>query len=315
MKRILTALVLIPLILLLVFKAPLWAIALVTCIVALLATHEYLHIVRQFGVEPFFEASYALTALLFIGIYVSNMNSGFYELVPIWQYVVRHYIFFRPWTLGILALSPFLFLIAAMRRESLQSGFGSAVYSFFGFIYVSLSLALLISIRSEPDGVFWLVILFATVWAGDSVAMYVGKALGKHRLAPNVSPNKTWEGSIGSLLGSLVASWIALRLHDRIILFDSRVAGVDIHDPRQSLWWLHIPIPLLTFLFLVILLNIAGQLGDLVESVIKRGADIKDSGTLLPGHGGMLDRIDALLFAAPVLWYYLFIIRSLRPSW
>ena len=290
MKRIITAIILIPLVLLLVFKAPLWAIALATCIVALLAMHEYLHIVRQYGVEPSKLLTYGLTVALFIAAFVGMLPT-------------RH-----SWSLIVLSLSPFLFLTGAMRRDSLREGLSSSVYSSFGLIYVALALTTLVWIRAEGDGVFWIVVLFATVWAGDSVAMYVGKAFGRHKLAPRVSPNKTWEGSIGSVIGSLFFSLIALHYRWFIISSDRPMrasAGVEGWESFVP------PAPLvINFVLLVIILNIAGQLGDLVESVIKRGADVKDSGSLLPGHGGILDRIDALLFAAPVLWYYLIITRA-----
>jgi phosphatidate cytidylyltransferase len=127
------------------------------------------------------------------------------------------------------------------------------------------------------------------VWSGDIAAMYVGKALGRRKLAPSISPNKTWEGTIASVVGSVLVTvlllWVAQKLtqHDLDVLF----------YPGSAWRWIG----------LGALLNVAAQVGDLVESAIKRGAGVKDSGTLLPGHGGVLDRIDALLLAAPVLWY------------
>jgi phosphatidate cytidylyltransferase len=290
MKRILTALVLIPLVLLLVFKAPFAVIALTVCAVAILAIHEYLHIASHYGAEPFRWLTYGLTVALFA--------AAFYAAVPPKQYLV----------VAVLSLALFLNLIAAMRSDSLKQGFTSAALSYFGLPYIGLSLATLLWIRAQNDGVFWLVVLFATVWAGDSVAMYVGKSLGRHKLAPRVSPNKTWEGSFGSLLGSLAFSLVALHFRWQIISAD----GLLKRSRGADSWQAFVPARphLGAFILLVIVLNIAAQFGDLVESVIKRGADVKDSGSLLPGHGGILDRIDALLFAAPVLWYYLAIIRS-----
>jgi phosphatidate cytidylyltransferase len=292
MRRIITALILIPLVLLLVFKAPLWAIALVTCLVALLATHEYLHIVEHYGVKSFRQLTYGLTVLLFSSVIlpVSQFSNPTGNLLGI---------LFAP--LILISAIPFVFLVASMTRSSLRESLPAAAYSQFGILYIALSLALFVWIRTYQDGVFWILVLFATVWAGDSVAMYVGKGLGKHQLAPRISPNKTWEGSAGSVFGSIAASFAVLHFRDAI-LAHSRFIYSETDLPISAP---HI----LNFCAIVIVLNIAGQLGDLVESVMKRGADIKDSGSLLPGHGGILDRIDALLFAAPVLWYYLIITR------
>lgn len=300
MKRIVTALVLIPLVLLLVFKAPLWAIALVCCLVALLAEHEYLHIVRQYGVEPFEWLTYGLTIALFIAALFPFINSA-RVLVP----SINGNIF---WLVIVFSASPFLFLLAAMRRPNSRESLPAATYSLFGLPYIALSLAALVWIRLHGDGVFWLLVLFAAVWAGDAVAMYIGKAFGKHKLAPRISPNKTWEGSLGSLAGSLIACFVVLQFREQIVLSSRllfHVVDISIAPPK-----------IMAFVPLVIILNIAGQVGDLMESIIKRGADVKDSGTLLPGHGGILDRIDALLFAAPVLWYYLAIVRNgIIPSY
>jgi len=133
--------------------------------------------------------------------------------------------------------------------------------------------------------------LMVCVWSGDIAALYIGRAFGRHKLAPRISPGKTWEGSIASILGSLLAAGLVIW------------AG-DILTARGNLI-LHITEPIWQTLTLAAVLNIAAQLGDLLESAVKRGAGVKDSGTMLPGHGGILDRIDALLVAAPVLWFAL----------
>jgi phosphatidate cytidylyltransferase len=110
----------------------------------------------------------------------------------------------------------------------------------------------------------------------------VGRALGKHLLAPHISPKKTWEGSIGGMIGSLVAA--------------------------VAFWkWISMPLPYL--LGMAVVGNVAGQMGDLLESACKRSAGVKDSGGILPGHGGILDRIDALILCIPVVWYYLMVVN------
>jgi phosphatidate cytidylyltransferase len=122
-------------------------------------------------------------------------------------------------------------------------------------------------------------LLFALVivWVSDSVAYFAGKSIGKHALAPHLSPNKTWEGTVAGFLGSLAVGLAFTR-------------------------WLNVP--LVHLLGMAAVGNVAGQVGDLLESAYKRSAGIKDSGSLLPGHGGVLDRIDALILAIPVVWYY-----------
>jgi phosphatidate cytidylyltransferase len=130
-------------------------------------------------------------------------------------------------------------------------------------------------------------LLFALVitWAADSTAYFVGRAMGKHPLAPHISPKKTWEGSIGSMVGSLLVAW------------------------AFSYW---IRIPLGHLVAMAVIGNVAGQIGDLLESAYKRSAGVKDSGGLLPGHGGVLDRIDALILCIPVIWYYVVLVNPGR---
>ena len=125
---------------------------------------------------------------------------------------------------------------------------------------------------------------------GDIAALYVGRALGRRKLAPTLSPNKTWEGALGSVAGSLLATGALLVVAS---LFETANSEQALLSRRSLVYWL----------VLAVLVNVAAQVGDLVESAIKRAVDVKDPGSLLPGHGGVLDRIDALLLAAPVLWY------------
>ncbi len=144
-----------------------------------------------------------------------------------------------------------------------------------GVCYIPLSLSLIILLRAETDGVSWIFLLCAVIFAGDTAALYAGTLWGRHRLSPTISPGKTIEGSIAGLAAGLAVGLVvkALLLPDW-----GWPAGI---------------------LFSVAV-GVAGQVGDLFESALKRASNIKDSGGLLPGHGGVLDRIDALLFAAPV---------------
>lgn len=151
----------------------------------------------------------------------------------------------------------------------------------FGVVYVGVLASYLVLIRQFSEGGSWLVVLSAVTAGSDSGAYYFGSTFGKRKLCPNISPKKTVEGALGGLLCGLVAACVSA-----ILLLDN----VD---------WLFVAMA-------AVLLTGVGILGDLTESVIKRGTGTKDSGTLLAGHGGVLDRIDSLLLAAPVLYYLLF---------
>ena len=198
------------------------------------------------------------------------------------------------------ALAPFLFLTIAMRRTDLRSGYPAAAAAAFGFAYIALPMAMLVQLRQQWAGAFYLLYLLLVVWAGDIFAYFVGKSIGRHLMAPRISPKKTWEGAAASLVASVAVGW-ALFAHAEQI--SSALLRVGLITRRDGLFGLEQP-AMGPIILLTIALNVAAQLGDLVESLIKRGAGVKDSGTILPGHGGMLDRIDALLFAAPVLWVY-----------
>jgi phosphatidate cytidylyltransferase len=148
-----------------------------------------------------------------------------------------------------------------------------------GIIYIPVLLSFLIIIRHSPQGMIWIFFLLAIVFAGDISALYVGTFFGRHKLCPAVSPGKTIEGSLGGIAANLVIGGIAK------ILF-----------LPQLPWGLSI--------LFFIAVGVAGQVGDLFESELKRSSKVKDSGGILPGHGGFLDRIDALLFAAPVAYSF-----------
>jgi phosphatidate cytidylyltransferase len=182
-----------------------------------------------------------------------------------------------------------LFLLAwTAFREPLDRVLPDAARGLFGLVYVAYPLTLVPMIWNRDDGKPLLLFLMVSVWAGDIAALYVGRRYGKHKLT-RLSPNKTWEGTLASVVGSVVAG-LAVVLAGEIL---STYFGNTV---------LHILEPVWQSAVLAVIINMAAQLGDLLESAIKRGAGVKDSGTILPGHGGVLDRIDALLVAAPVLW-------------
>jgi phosphatidate cytidylyltransferase len=289
LKRIATAVVLIPIVLALTLRAPVPLLTVVVAAVALLTIHEFLKLTESYGVDPMPLPTYIFTVLFFLALAI---NSGETVLLSTGKFLVL---------LGFAAaIVPFLFLTRAMRRENLRSGYPSAAASVFGFTYIALPLGMLVQLRQQWAGAFYLLYLLLVVWAGDIFAYFVGKAMGRHLMSPRISPKKTWEGAIASLAASVAVGWA---LFHYALAISSALLRAGMIERRDGLFGLEQP-PMAPIIVLTIILNVAAQLGDLVESLIKRGAGVKDSGAILPGHGGMLDRIDALLFAAPVLWYF-----------
>ena len=274
-QRILTALVLIPLVLLLILRAPVWLLAIVAGVVALLAIREFLELARHYGVEPFSIATYVLVGIAFLLLGGNQLGVLiFASLAP---------------------FAPFVFLTIGIRRGSLQSIYPAAAAAIFALTYIAVPMMLLLRL-----GKFDLIYLMLVVWSGDIFAYFVGKFLGRHKMSPVISPKKTWEGAAASLFTSVAFGTLFYHYSPQVSQFLHYVHLLNEYDDwLRFYYWATWKVVLLSAI-----LNIAAQLGDLVESAIKRGADVKDSGSILPGHGGMLDRIDALLLAAPVLWCF-----------
>jgi phosphatidate cytidylyltransferase len=265
MKRILTALVLIPLVIALVFLGPDWLVTVSVGAVALLAAWEYLGIAQAAGAKaPRIPVLVAIAILFAVSF--------------LWPDKLTV-------ALGALCLA---LLVYCTFSSPISTVLLDAANSVFCLIYCGFTLIALPLLRKSL-----VVFLLCAVWAGDTVAMYVGRNLGRHKLAPRLSPGKTWEGTAGSLIGSLLVTGLLLILAAKLT--------------QREIFTLNFPGTALHWLLLAALVNVAAQVGDLAESGLKRSAGVKDSGTLLPGHGGVLDRIDALLVAAPVLWYALVI--------
>ena len=289
-KRIATAVVLIPIVLLLVLRAPVPVVAVVTAIVALLTVQEFLKLTESYGVQPMRKPTYALVILFFL-LLIMNAGQG----KPLLATDI-----FGIAAACAAAIATFILLTIALRRENLATGYPAAAASAFAFSYIALPLAMLVQLRQQWAGAFLILYLLLVVWSGDIFAYFIGKSMGRHLMAPRISPKKTWEGAIASIVASLL-------IGSTLFYYSSQVSAAFLQwgliQRRDGMFGLERP-ALLPSLALTAVLNIAAQLGDLVESLIKRGAGVKDSGALLPGHGGMLDRIDALLFAAPVLWIW-----------
>lgn len=268
MQRIVTAVVLVPLVIAVVFLSPRWPLLLVGVVfaVAVLALWEFLGLADAMG---------AKTPRVMVMVCLAVLMAA---------------IFRRPDLMApVLASLSLILLVVCAFNSPVNRVLPDTAYSVFGLIYVGLSLATLPLLSAQDNGPSLLLFLLLVVWCGDIAALYVGRSFGRRKLAPTLSPNKTWEGCIASVAGSVLVTlfllWVASRLTAR---------NIDV---------LSFPGPVVHWAWLAVLLNVGAQLGDLVESAIKRGAGVKDSGRLLPGHGGMLDRIDALLLAAPLLWY------------
>jgi len=276
LQRVLTAVVLIPPVIYLIGWSPKWVFLVALVVTAEVGLFEFFAMSRQAGVKAYPVAGYLAGAAVCV--------------IPALQP--------RQPELSLLLLLVLLVLLAPSLAlgltPDLKDYLAAAATTIFGTVYVGLTLSCLVPLRfSEPPmGGTWLtspatphsavgrnllLLLFLVIWAGDIAALFVGRALGRRPFFPHISPKKTVEGAVGGLAGSVLVGWVFAR------------------------WWWQTanvwPVMLLT-----LLIALSGQVGDLVESALKRGASMKDSGTLLPGHGGLLDRIDSLLFGAPALW-------------
>ncbi len=290
LKRIATAIVLIPIVMLLVLRAPAPVVAVVAAAVALITVQEFLKLTESYGVQPLRLPTYFFIGLFFL--FLIALSAG--ETPQVASLILVFGVAFA------CAFAPFLFLTIAMRRAQLSGAYPAAAASSFAFVYIAVPMAMLVQLRLQWAGAFWLLYLLLVVWAGDIFAYFVGRAVGRHLMAPRISPKKTWEGTVASLAASL---FVGSLLFTYALQISSFLLRVGLILRRDGLFGLEKP-ELWPIILLTIGLNVAAQLGDLVESLIKRGAGVKDSGNILPGHGGMLDRIDALLFAAPVLWCF-----------
>jgi len=262
MKRVLTALVLIPPIAYVVLWSPPWALLAVTTLVALLCFYEYSGIAAAYVSEPHTSVSGALGPLGYgAGLLILALPGDGQVLLTVV-------------TVALIALS------LALRADDLRAGIVRAAFLLLGVVYVfgCWRFAPLLAGQNRA-GRYWLLYALVLNWIGDIGAYYVGRAVGRHKLAPIVSPGKSWEGSAASLAASLIFGFFFLR-------------------------WAIPAVPLPVVLALTAVANVAGQFGDLCESALKRGAGVKDSSTLLPGHGGWLDRVDSTLFTLPVVYLY-----------
>jgi phosphatidate cytidylyltransferase len=273
MKRILTAIVLIALVFALIFfdrTDKLWLITTFAAILAALAALEFRGFACAGGCPfPLWWTIFAVT-LLFLATLFTPQD-----------------------TLATVSLATLLLFTWSALRTPLERVLWETASGLLMLVYIAYPLTLLPRLLHAEDGTALLLFLFLCVWSGDIAALYIGKRFGRRKLAPRLSPNKTWAGSIASVIASAAFGMALIGLGEYFSRSGSSFTRLHTTEP----WW--------QSLLLAVLLNLAAQFGDLLESALKRGAGVKDSGTVLPGHGGVLDRIDALLLAAPVLWFTL----------
>ena len=271
----------IPVVLVLVFLGPRWQwlFTLAVAAVAALAGWEYMDLSRRCGANPPRVAT--MTALLAL----FAVNFEWPDLTPA--------------LFGILGLG---LLVYCTFFKPVEETIADASASIFCLLYTGLTLIALPTLHEQANGPSLVVFLLFVVWAGDTAAYYAGRAWGRHKLAPKLSPGKTWEGAIASVAGSVaiaaalvgLASLMQEPANSAVLSWLERTFPSAVLSYPDEIWY---------WLVLAAIINAAGQIGDLSESALKRSAGVKDSGSLLPGHGGVLERIDALLLAGPVLWY------------
>jgi phosphatidate cytidylyltransferase len=273
--RLATAAVLIPLVVALVWWAPAIILAGTAAVVAILALVEFLNLGERIGLRGFKLWTYFCTVLIFyaqfsLGRIETHTLAGGLSMV-------------RDAAGGTLsieaALLIFLFgsvVLGLLTKRPLHDVLPAIAIGSAALLFIVLPFSYIVRLDElEPAGRQLVLFTLVLVWAGDMLAYFVGKSLGRVPMAPALSPKKTWEGALGNVLASMIVAVLFARWMQTDVITLLVIAGVA---------------------------NIAGQAGDLIESAYKRGAAVKDSGGLLPGHGGMLDRIDSLILASPVVW-------------
>ena len=271
--RIVTAAILIPLVVAAIWWGPNWLIAVVSALVAIAAMLEFFSIAARQGVQAYRLWS-CLAAAGIIGqqSYASHLASisRLGDLLDRSPKITLEFVLFF-FVLGVA-------VIALGTQTSISDVLSSISVSIAGLIFVVLPFSAVVRLHGvDLLGPRLLLFTVVLVWVGDTSAYFVGRSFGRWKMAPSISPNKTWEGAAANFLGALF-----------VVAVFGYWTGIQ---PAHMLAMAAVG-------------SVAGQLGDLFESAWKRSAGVKDSGTILPGHGGMLDRIDALILAAPAVWYY-----------
>lgn len=235
----------------------------------ILAALEFYRMVAISKAPPLTYFGLVWTALLIL-----SRNS---ELLPALESYLKP-VPVTPFLLTAAVVPPLLWLLSRRQKEG---AFTSWAWTIAGILYVGWLLSYLVALRGLDAGRNWVFFALFVTWVSDTTAFFIGRRFGRHKMAPNISPGKTWEGAMGGILGAIIMS----------ILF---------FTPTPF----HLPLIYWQAILLSILVSIFGQVGDLVESLLKRSMGVKDSGKLMPGHGGILDRMDSVVFAGMVVYYY-----------
>lgn len=225
-------------------------------LVAILALRESLSIGQRMGIQPW-PLSTTVFSLVWLLILMLRADQWMIPVIVIWL----------------------LFALGKMALGYPRLKISEVSYNVLMPLYTVVSFSHLYLIRGLDQGMAWTFLTFILVWATDTFAYLIGRAIGKHPLAPEVSPNKTIEGSTGGLVFCILCGMVAWKI----------IGGPS---------WLF-------FFSLSFFVGVSAQIGDLFESALKRSANVKDSGNLIPGHGGILDRFDSLLFVIPIVYYWL----------
>jgi phosphatidate cytidylyltransferase len=267
MKRLISGLVLATILVATVWSTTPYFFLVFSLLVLLIALREFYGLVEKTGYQCYSWLGYGAS------------------LAICYAFATERFTLIPPVAFVLLLLIMISVLLTSRSLPDFSKVVGSASGTLFGVFYVSVCAGHLIAVRMlDPQGTAHLpskllTVFFLIIAASDTGAYYFGSYFGQHKLAPLISPGKTWEGSIGGLMLAISVALIA-----KYTFFPE--------------------IPALHALLLAMVMNIVGQMGDLFESIIKRGARTKDTASLIPGHGGLLDRIDSILFNAPLLYYY-----------
>ena len=263
--RVITGVVGVPLIILAIWFGDPWFTILIAA-AALAGTYEFYHLANFDRREP----------LLYLGLLwaLALVLSPHYkspDILPI-----------------VITATMLISLIWLLRRPLREKAFYNWAWTMVGALYVGWMLSYWLGLRGLEDGRNWVYLAMLTTFANDTGAFFIGRARGKHKLAPAISAAKTWEGAIGGLLSGIAAAVVIATV--------LKLISLKLDSPFVFEYW---QIVLLGFL-----VSLFAQLGDLVESLLKRNTGVKESGNLLPGHGGILDRFDSLIFVGAVVYYY-----------
>ena len=262
-KRVITALCIIPLLIAAVwFDQPLPWFTMLVAIWGVLAVLEFYKLTKTSKVSPL-----TYFGLIWTLLFILSPHFNHDLAIPL-----------------LLTSAVVISLIWLLWLPQKEGAFIGWAWTIAGILYIGWLLSYFVALRGLDNGREWVFLALLTTFGSDTTAFFVGRALGKHHLAPRISPSKTWEGAIAGVFGSIIISLILVNLFSL---------------PLSYGWTI-----LLGFL-----VSILGQLGDLVESLLKRNMGAKDSSRLIPGHGGFLDRIDSLVFAGVVVYYYVLIIQ------